>query len=172
MVEVRPKARVLALSLAGLAVFLAWEALALRSYVRVESRPPAWDQAIHLEIALDYRNAIRAGNWSEVIHLAPKPGMPPFPPLYQLLLKTAYVSSDPANASLWLNWFYLAILCVALFGLAWRFRPDETALLCVVIFAGSPAVQDLLHTQLVDLSLVAWAAAAYWAFMRSEDFQR
>jgi hypothetical protein len=169
---VPPKTRVLALSLAALAVFLAWEALALRSYLRVDSRPPSWDQAIHLEIALDYRNAIQAGDWSAVMHLAPKAGMPPFPPLYHLLLKTAYLSSDPAHAAIWLNWFYLAILCVALFSLAWRFRADETALLCVLIFAGSPTVQELLHTQLVDLALVAWAAAAYWALLRSEDFQR
>ena len=61
MIEARTHSRVLALSLVGLAVFLAWEALALRSYIRVESRPPAWDQAVHLEIALDYRNAIAAG---------------------------------------------------------------------------------------------------------------
>jgi hypothetical protein len=172
MAEAPSKSRVLALSLVGLAVFLAWEALALRSFLRVDSRPPAWDQSIHLEIALDYRDAIQAGDWSAVAHLAPKPGMPPFPPLYHLLLTTAYLSSNPAHAAIGLNWFYLAILCVALFGLAWNFRPDETALLCVVIFAGSPAVQELLHTQLVDLALVAWAAAAYWALLRSEDFQR
>ena len=172
MDEVRPSPRILALSLVGLAFFLAWQALALRSFTRIETRPPAWDQAIHLEIALDYRNAIQAGNWSEVMHLAPKSGMPPFPPLYHLLLRYAYASPDPANAGLWLNWFYLAVLCVALFGLAWHFRPDETALLCVVIFAGSPAVLDLLQTQLVDLALVALAAAAYWALVRSEGFQR
>jgi len=172
MEEVRPSPRVFALSLVGLAVFLAWEAVALRSYIRVESRPPAWDQAVHLEIALDYRNAVLAGNWSEVMRLAPKPGMPPFPPLYQLLLRYACGTSDPAGAALWLNWFYLAVLGVFLFAIAWHFRPDETALLAVVIFAGSPAVQDLYHTQLVDLSLAAWAAAAYWALLRSDEFRR
>jgi hypothetical protein len=95
-----------------------------------------------------------------------------FPSLYHFFLRHAYASPYPANAALWLNWFYLALLCAALFGLAWHFRPDETAALCVVIFVGSPAVQELLHTQLLDISLVAWAAAAYWAFLRSEDFQR
>ena len=42
----------------------------------------------------------------------------------------------------------------------------------MVLFAGSPAVQEFLHTQLVDLALAAWAAAAYWALLRSERFRR
>ncbi|HAM35393.1 MAG TPA: hypothetical protein DEB40_10280 [Elusimicrobia bacterium] len=172
MEEARPSPRVLALSLLGLALFLAWQALSLGAYLRVESRPPAWDQAIHLDIALDYSQAITQGRWSDVMHLAPKSGMPPFPPFYHLLLRHAYSTSNPANAALWLNWFYLAVLCVSLFALAWQFRPDETALLCVVLFAGSPAVQDMMHTQLIDLAMTAWTAAAYWALLNSDEFKK
>ncbi len=165
------KPRVLALSLAGLALFLAWQALDLRRTIQSETRPPAWDQAIHLEIALDYKEALKAGRLSDAYHLAPKPGMPPFPPAYHLGLLAALGGEDPAGAALWLNWFYLAVLCVCLFGLAWHFRPDESALLATVIFACTPAVSDLLHTQLIDLSLVAWATALYWALIRSDLFR-
>ncbi|MFA6002656.1 MAG: glycosyltransferase family 39 protein [Elusimicrobiota bacterium] len=169
--EMRSHPRVLVLSLLGLALFLAWEAVAMRSYIRVESRPPAWDQAVHLEIALDYKESIRVRDWSGLMHLAPKPGMPPFPPIYHLLLQYACSSPNPAGAALWLNWYYLAVLCIALFALAWHFRPDEAALLGVLAFVSSPAVQDLLYTQLIDLALVAVAAAAYWALLRSDEFR-
>ena len=162
--------KALVIGLMGLVVFLAVEALLLRSYTRTDTRPPSWDQAIHMEIALDYRDALKEGRLTDAWHLAPKPGMPPFPPAYHLLLMRSYASADPAHAALWVNWFYLAILSISIFGIAWRFRPDETALAAVVLFVGSPAIQDLLTIQLVDLPMVALAAAAYWALLGSEEF--
>jgi len=164
--------KTLVFSLLGLVLFLGAEALLLRSYIRTDTRPPSWDQAIHMEIALDYREALKEGRLSDAWYLAPKPGMPPFPPAYHLLLTRAYGSSDPAHAALWVNWFYLALLSVSIFGIAWRFRPDETALASVLLFAASPAIQDLLTTQLVDLPMVALAAAAYWALLASDEFMR
>jgi len=164
--------KALVFSLLGLVAFLACEALLLRSYVRTDTRPPSWDQSIHMEIALDYRDAIKEGRLSDAWYLPPKPGMPPFPPAYHLILTRAYDSADPARAALWVNWFYLSLLAISIFGIAWRFRPDETALAGVILFTASPAIQDLLTTQLVDLPVVALAAAAYWALLASDEFTR
>ena len=166
----RPSRKVLVLSVLGLAAFLAVEALLLRHYVRVDTRPPSWDQSTHLEIALDYREAIGSGRWSDFWYLAPKPGMPPFPPAYHLLLRGAFASSDPAHAALWINWFYMAVLAVSLFGICWRFLPDSRALAATLAFCAAPGLQDLLTTQLVDLAMVGWVAAGYWALLASEDF--
>lgn len=162
--------KILVFSLLGLVLFLACEAFLLRSFIRKDTRPPSWDQSIHMEIALDYRDALKEGRISDAWYLAPKPGMPPFPPAYHLLLTRAYASADPAHAALWVNWFYLALLTVSMFGIAWRFRPDETALAAAVLFAASPAIQDLLTQQLVDLPMVGLAAAAYWALLGADEF--
>lgn len=162
--------KILVFSLLGLVFFLACEAFLLRSFIRTDTRPPAWDQSIHMEIALDYREALKEGRLSDAWYLAPKPGMPPFPPAYHLLLTRAYASADPAHAALWVNWFYLALLAVSIFGIAWRFRPDETAVAASVLFCASPVVQDMMSTQLVDLPMTALAAAAYWALLAADDF--
>lgn len=167
---VRPSRKVLVLSLLGLAGFLAFQALLLRHYVRVDTRPPSWDQSTQMEIALDYKEALGAGRWGDAWFLAPKPGMPPFPPAYQLLLRGAFDSSDPAHAALWLNWFYMAVLALSLFGISWRFLPDSRALAATIAFCAAPGLQDLVTTQLVDLSMVAWVAAGYWALLESEGF--
>lgn len=164
--------KALVLGVLGLVLFLGVEAVLVRSFTRADTRPPSWDQSIHLEIALDYKEALAAGRPGDAWYLAPKPGMPPFPPLYHLQLMRAYASPDPARAALWVNWFHLAILAISIFGIAWRFRPDETALAAAVLFAGSPAIQDLLTTQLADLPLIAIAAAAYWALLASDEFTR
>ena len=81
-----------------------------------EGRVPAPSSvlATHLEIALDYREALGAGKWGDAWFLAPKPGMPPFPPAYHLLLRPAFNFDDPAHAALWLNWFYMALLALSL----------------------------------------------------------
>ncbi len=167
-----PNRKALVFSMMGLVLFLACEAILLRSYIRTDTRPPSWDQSIHMEIALDYRDAIKAGRFSDAWHLAPKPGMPPFPPAYHLLLMHAYNSANPDRAALWVNWFYLALLSISIFGIAWHLRPDATALAAVILFVASPAIQNLLTTQLVDLSMVALAAAAYWALLSSAEFSR
>jgi hypothetical protein len=165
-----PSRKTLVLSLLGLAFFLAVEALMMRHFVRTDTRPPSWDQATHMEIALDYHQALASGDLGKAWYLPPKPGMPPFPPAYQLLLSRSYGSADPAHAALWLNWWYFSLLAVSLFGIAWRFLPDSRALAATLAFCAAPGLQDLMTTQLVDLSVVAWVAAAYWALLASEGF--
>ena len=172
MEEARPSPRILALSLVGLAFFLAWQALALRTYISAGARPPSPDAVRNLEIALDYREAGPVAGWPGLMRLESRTGRTPGPPLYQFLLKFAYGDPDPAAAALWVNWFYLALLGIALFAIAWHFRPDETALLTVIIFAGSPVLQEMLHSQRVDLALTAGTAASYWALLRSDEFRK
>ncbi len=167
----RPNRKVLAFSLLGLCVFLAWQALVVRAYSRADTRPPAWDQAVHMEIALDYRAAMAEGRWRDIVHLAPKPGMPPFPPLYHLALAKLYDPAQPAATAVVVNWFYFALLAISVFGIAYFFRPDETALLVVLAFCCAPAVQELLFTQLIDLAVVAWSAAAFWALLWTDEFR-
>ncbi len=170
--EERPSRAVLIVSLLGLAAFLAVSMLMLKSYIAGEDRPPAWDQSVQLEIALDYKTAGAAGRWSEVMRLAPKPGMPPFPPLYHLLLGRVADPAGPPAAALWVNFIYFALLCVSIFGIVHHFKPDSSPLAAVVVFSCAPVVQWLLRTQLVDLSVTALAAAAYWALLASDLFRR
>ncbi|HAZ08865.1 MAG TPA: hypothetical protein DCZ01_10175 [Elusimicrobia bacterium] len=166
----RTSRKTLVLGLLGVGLFLALEALLVRHFVRTDTRPPSWDQSIHMEIALDYKEAIHDGRFGDFWYLAPKPGMPPFPPAYHLLLRSAYSSLDPARAALWVNWGYMAVLALSIFCIAWRFLPDSRALAATLAFCAAPGLQDLLTTQLVDLAVVAWTAAAYWALLSSEGF--
>ena len=159
-------------SAAGLALFLVWQAWALHAYIVADARPPAWDQANHLEVAWKYFNAAAAGRWADIWRYAPNGTMPPFPPLYHLALALVYNTANPAGNALWVNWFYLALLAVSVFGLTREFRQGGAGLAAAVLLCCSPVVQNLLHTQLADLALAAVTAAAYWALVRSEGFTR
>ncbi|MFI5346858.1 MAG: hypothetical protein ACHQ51_10840 [Elusimicrobiota bacterium] len=161
----RPSRKTLVLSLLGLTAFLAVEALLLRHYIRVDIRPPSWEQSVQMEMAMDYHDAKAAG-----APAALKPGTPPYPPVYQWLLSGAYDSKDPPRAALWVNWGYMAFLALSLFGISWRFLPDSRALAATLAFCAAPGLQDLMTTQLVDLSIVALVSAGYWALLECDGF--
>jgi len=156
------------LALAALLAFLAW---GLAQWNRREGRPPAWDQSVHLEISLDLRDALRAGHLSAFWRQRPKAGMPPFPPLYYFSLLPFGGGADPARA-LWANCCFLVMLAASLFGIGRRLAGDARALAAALLFLCCPAVQSLGRTQLSDLALAAWVAAAYWALLESEGFRR
>lgn len=150
-----------------LAVFFLAQAFVTGYYVRKETRPPSWDQANHLDVALQYREALKKGELSVLLSFKPKHYIPPFPPLYHLAMVPFCGGEDPARSVLLLNLAYLLILGLAIFGMA----ADEKGAAAAVCFMAAPVVQDLVHTQLIDLPLTACAAAATWAWMRSDGFR-
>ena len=162
----RTSRKTLVLGLLGVGLFLALEALLVSHFVRTDTRPPSWDQSIHMEIALDYKEAIHEGRFGDFWYLAPKPGMPPFPATTFCAALTL-PRTGPRR--------FVAELVVhgpamSLFAVAWRFLPDGRALAATLAFCAAPGLQDLMTTQLMDLAVVAWVAAAYWALLSCAGF--
>ncbi|MBI5883903.1 MAG: hypothetical protein HZB91_12460 [Elusimicrobia bacterium] len=164
------KKRSLLLACAGLGLYLAWQAWSLSGFIAAETRPPAWDEANHLDVALSYREAAGQGRWADIWWFVPKADIPPFPPLHHLALAVFMGEGRHAWSALWANWFYLALLSAAVFGMAWEVRKDSTALAAPLMIVGAPVVQGLLYTQLPDLALTAWAAAGLWALLKTDGF--
>lgn len=158
-------------SLAGVAAFLILQAVLLGLWNRAEVRPPSWDQSIHLEITLDYDRALSDWDFKGMFLLRPKPGMPPFPPLYHLSMLYAMDEKDPVAAARWINLLYLAVLCVSVWGLGRHFFGDWAGLGAAILIGGMPEVQWLFRDHLPDLALAAWVAAAYWALVASRSFE-
>jgi 4-amino-4-deoxy-L-arabinose transferase-like glycosyltransferase len=158
-------------SLSCLVLLLGFQAWNLVDWNRRETRPPSWDQSVHLEIALDLRDARKAGDLGGFWRMKPKAGMPPFPPLHYAALQFFGEGADPRRA-LWVNWFYLALLSLSLWGLGRRFAGEWRGLAAAVLFTCIPETQWLLRNQLIDLALAAWVGAAYWALIESERFER
>ncbi|UPT73610.1 MAG: glycosyltransferase family 39 protein [Elusimicrobiota bacterium] len=166
------KARESRAVVALLGSFAAWQAWDVSRFIAHETRPPAWDQANHLTVALRYLDAAAAGRWGDIWTYTPNAAIPPFPPVYHLLLAPWSMASSPAWSALWVNAGYLALLVAVIWGLARELRRDGPAAAAAVAFACAPVVQHLAREQLVDLPLTAVAAAAYWALARADGFRR
>lgn len=161
-----------AASLLGLGLLLAFHFALMASWIRRETRPPAWDQAIHLETSLDSLKAVRGGDYDALLHPVPKPGMPPFPPLYHLSLLYAHSRPDPPRAALWANFGYMALLCLSTWALGLGLAGPWVGLAAAVLISCIPEVQGLYFNQLADLPLTAWVAFAYWMLAASAGFRR
>lgn len=168
----RPRRWPAVVSFLGVAALLAYQAALLSAWLGREDRPPSWDQAIHLEIAHDYSERLERGDWKGVLRLGPKPGMPPFPPLYELTLVPWIGRADAANATLWANFGWLATFVVAVWALGLMYAGPTVGLAGAVIIGCIPETQWLLRNHLSDLPLAACVALAYWALAASAGFLR
>lgn len=157
---------------AGLAAFCAWQAWELARFIAADTRPPAWDQANHLTVAWRYFHAASLGLWGDIWRYTPNAAIPPFPPVYHLLLTPAYLFANPAGAALWVNWLYLTLLAFSVYSLARECRRDGAAAAAAAAFVCAPIIGELYRTSLIDLPLTAVAAAAYWALARADGFRR
>ncbi|MEE8425111.1 MAG: glycosyltransferase family 39 protein, partial [Elusimicrobiota bacterium] len=159
-------------SLALLAALILFHAVQLGSWNRRNELPPGWDQSIQLETAVDVKKALADWDIKALFSMKPKPGMPPFPPLHHLLIQYSLDEENPAESALWINWFYMIVLCAALWGLGLRLAGPWAGLGAAVLFTCAPEVQWLYRENLLDLGLTAWVTAAYWALIDSEKFER
>ncbi|MFA6091830.1 MAG: glycosyltransferase family 39 protein [Elusimicrobiota bacterium] len=153
---------------AGLLVFMGFQ---VSDWAKRNTRPPAWDQSIQLEISLDLRDALARGDLASFLRMRPKPGMPPFPPLYALTIQGFGAGAD-AGRALWANWLHLVLLGFSIWGISRRFMGPWRSAAAAVCFLCMPVVQDLLRDQLSDLALTAWVAAVWWAYFESRRFAR
>lgn len=168
----RSSPKTIAASLAGLLLLIAFHAMQTSQWVRHDTRPPAWDQSVQLETAWDLKEALAKGDIAGAMRMRPKPGMPPFPLLYHLSIQRAMTAPDPVAVALWVNWAYLALLCVALWGLGRHFLGEWEGLGAAILFTCVPEMGWLQREVLVDIPLTAWVACAYWALAASDGFRK
>lgn len=159
-------------SLAGLLLLIGFHASQAAQWTAIDSRPPGWDQGVQLETAWDMKAALAKGDFNGAFHMAPKPGMPPFPPFYHLSLLPVIGGPDPVNGAVWVNVGYLALLAFALWGLGRHFLGPWEGLGAAILLTCVPEVAWLSREALVDVPLTAWVAAAYWAYAACDGFRK
>ncbi len=158
--------------LAGL--FLA-QAAFLLLWLKADTRPPAWDESHHLQIALEYRDALAAGDWARPL----RPSYSNYPPFYHLLLAAALPPRAPeggvqaaADRAVAVNLFFLSVLALSLFQLGRRLDSPETGLAAAALGSFYPGLLFLLRRPMIDFPLAAWVALAYVCLWEAEDFRR
>lgn len=139
-------------------------------WVRVDRQPPAWDPAVHLGTALDYREAFAAGRWLDLIRTKPRPGHPQYPIAYHYTLLPVLGADAPHRAAVIVNLLYFFLFVGAAGWIAWQLGGAGAcaATLCAAAF--SPGLLYKFREPFPDLALCAWTTLAYALALRSRLF--
>ncbi|MBI4422527.1 MAG: hypothetical protein HY554_02300 [Elusimicrobia bacterium] len=157
----RPRSRwrwSLGLSLLGLAALLGFQHRLLGSWIEREARVPRAGEAAQLRLAWTARSGAAADL--------------PAPPHYYRSVARAMGRGEPSVSALRVNFAWLALLILAVWGLGLLYAGDWEALGAAVLLSCAPAVQGLARSRLPDLAVTAWVAAAYFACAWSAGFLR
>lgn len=149
--------RGLLIGIPALILLIAWQSWSLQRYTRLDQRPPTGDQAAHLEIVHELARAKTGGPLAFVA----KPPLPQIPPMYHLAL----LHLGPKA-----NLLYMIVLVWCLMAIGLEYKKDESAVIAVVLWLGTPICQRLFYSPSVELALTALACASYWALLRSGIF--
>jgi len=159
----------------ALLMALLFEGLTLHLWLGIDTRPPAWDESIHLSVALDYAEALKQGHWQRVL----EPAYFNYPPLYHLSLAPVFFhrahSRNPKQlirAAIECNWFYLTLLAFGLFLIGNKLAGPAQGFAAGVFGTAAPFITEISHYPLTDLALSAWVAWAFYALIESEHFSR
>lgn len=146
---------------------LAAFAVSLLYFHRLETRPPAWDESVHLQLALDYRDQLVAGQ------AVTSPWAAVYPPLYHLSLIPTLSTGKPSQArATATHVFFLALLLGGLLMLAKDFgHTPEDAMVAALLFLAGPLALFTERRALIDFPLVAWEVMGLALLWRTRHFE-
>lgn len=155
--------------LVAIAALILLNSFALIRWFRSDTLPLAWDEAVHTQNTLTYRDRLAAGDFAHLFY----PVYFNYPPLYNLtMIPFLHVPSDVADVGACVNLFYLAALVIAVF-LIGQYLLNAWAGLAAAILVGSyPLIIMMSRVTIIDLALTAWVAWGFYALARSDNFSR
>jgi len=155
--------------MAALAALIVLNAFAVFRWTRADTRPLAWDEAIHTQNTLTYQDRLSRESLSELM----KPVYFDYPPLYNLtMIPFLTLASDIADAGAYVNVFYLAALVIAVFLIGRSLMDEWSGLAAAMLVGFYPLVVMMARLTMIDLALTTWVAWGFYALIRSENFHR
>ncbi|MGC3979760.1 MAG: hypothetical protein QM808_00690 [Steroidobacteraceae bacterium] len=143
-------------------------AVSLLLWYRIDTRPPAWDETVHLQLAADYRDFILHDTpirtrWTAI-----------YPPLYHLTLVPAMSLGEPSMLKAVLtHTAYLALLLWALTAFARGCGASPwLGLVAGACFIAMPTVLWVERRPLINFALTAWIVAGMEWLRRTDGFRR
>jgi hypothetical protein len=154
--------------LIAVALFLLFNAATLVRWVHVDRTPLAWDESIHMRVALDYRERLRTGSLLDVL----RPAYFNYPPLYHLsLVPFLSHTHDLADTGAYANVAYLTLLGLCVYFIGTRLVGAGPAVVAAVLSVGYPIIADQARFPMIDVPLSALVALCFLCLMKTEDFE-
>jgi hypothetical protein len=146
-------------------IFLA-HAICLVAWVSIDTRPPIWDSASHLNLSLDYLDFIRGLKFLSVLDRSDF-----YPPLYHLLLVPVHaLRGISQNNFVPVNLLFLLALLYVIFRTGELLYSAQAGVCAALAVSANPFMLWNLHKCLLDLPLAALALLCFYFFLKSDGF--
>jgi hypothetical protein len=129
--------------------------------------PPPWDFALHLTKSLEYSDLITSGRFLEMRDVDDY-----YPPLSRMPAALTYIIFGRGEAvALITNFFWYALLVVAVFFIARKFSGDEAGAIAAVFVAFVPYFYNFGRVYALVVPTAAGVAVAMWALAYADGYR-
>jgi len=135
-------------------------------YIIKDTRPPAWDQSLHLTLSLIYSRLLGAGRFSDIIGVSGY-----YPPFFHLSTTPLYIFGTSADVSTCVNLIYLAILLFSVYGIGEIIFNKKVGLLAALIISFYPFLINIQRDYLLDFALISMISLSIYFLLKSDSFK-
>jgi hypothetical protein len=135
-------------------------------YILKDTRPPAWDQSLHLTLSLIYYRLIRAGRFSDIIGVSGY-----YPPFFHILTTPLYTFGISEDVAICVNLIYLAILFFSVYGIGKLIFNKKAGFLAATIISFYPFLINLQRDYLLDFALISMISLSLYLLLKSDNFK-
>lgn len=136
-------------------------------FILKDTKPPAWDQSLHMSLVNVYTQLFGAYRFTDMISVSSY--YPPFfhlstTPLFALFGATADVATS-------VNIIFLGILLFSIYGIGKTLFDRKTGLLAATIISFYPFLINLQRDYLIDFTLVSMVSISIYFLLKSNNFK-
>ena len=138
-------------------------------WLKIDTRPPAWDESIHLNLTLDYLELIRSHPPNLLIQLLDISSY--YPPLYHLLVVPFHIIFGISEDNfIFVNIIFMVILLFSVWQIGKKVYSDNFGLISASILSAYPIIQWSFHRPLLDLPITAMVMFTIYIYLITEEF--
>jgi MFS family permease len=139
-------------------------------WLKLETVPPGWDEALHLTKSLEYYNILTNPGSGMISNLIQVDNY--YPPFYHFSTIFSYfLFGTSVDAAISINIFYFGILLFSVYGISKYLHNKETGLLAAVFISLYPSMIGMRRFYLIEIALVATVALSIYLLLLSDHFK-
>jgi 4-amino-4-deoxy-L-arabinose transferase-like glycosyltransferase len=139
-------------------------------WMLLDTRPPSYDQGLHLFRTYNYWEALSSGSedwWQDMLNVEPF-----YPPFYHLsLIPLSLIFGFNLDTGVIGNSFYMVIMALSIYGIGKILYTRNAGLIAAFLVSSYPLIVSMSREYIISVMLTAMVTLAYYLFLKSENFE-
>lgn len=153
----------------GVTLLFLISALSDYLWLRLETVPPGWDEALHLTKSLEYYNIITTPGPGMISNLINVDNY--YPPFYHFsTVFTYFLFGTSMDSAISVNIFYFGVLLFSTYGIGSYLYNKETGFIAALLISLYPSMVGIRRFYLIEVALIATVALSIYLLLRSDNF--